>query len=129
MGTIQTSFAASQMMGLPLGVFLSNRWGWHAPFIMIFALVTPWLFEVAHVVIEVALYPFALSLFLLCVHRAAGKPKWRTSEIIPIALALALLTYTYSIGRLLAPLLALGLVLFGRASVGQGSSLPGAPTA
>src|SRR4051794_35166230 len=35
MGTIQTAFAASQVMGLPVGVFLSNRWGWHAPFIMI----------------------------------------------------------------------------------------------
>jgi predicted MFS family arabinose efflux permease len=36
MGTVQTAFAASQVMGIPLGVFLSNRWGWHAPFIMIF---------------------------------------------------------------------------------------------
>jgi predicted MFS family arabinose efflux permease len=36
MGTVQTAFAASQVMGIPLGVFLSNRWGWHAPFLMIF---------------------------------------------------------------------------------------------
>jgi predicted MFS family arabinose efflux permease len=35
MGTIQTAFAASQVLGLPLGVFLSNHWGWHAPFLMI----------------------------------------------------------------------------------------------
>ena len=35
MGTVQTSFAASQVLGIPLGVFLSNRWGWHAPFLMI----------------------------------------------------------------------------------------------
>jgi predicted MFS family arabinose efflux permease len=41
MGTIQTSFAASQVMGLPLGVFLSNHWGWHAPFIMILAVGAP----------------------------------------------------------------------------------------
>ena len=41
MGTIQTSFAASQVMGLPLGVFLSNHWGWHAPFIMILAVGVP----------------------------------------------------------------------------------------
>ena len=41
MGTIQTSFAASQVMGLPLGVFLSNHWGWHAPFIMILVLGAP----------------------------------------------------------------------------------------
>jgi predicted MFS family arabinose efflux permease len=37
MGTVQSAFAASQVMGIPLGVFLSNRWGWHAPFLMIFA--------------------------------------------------------------------------------------------
>jgi predicted MFS family arabinose efflux permease len=41
MGTVQTAFAASQVMGLPLGVFLSNRWGWHAPFIMILAVGAP----------------------------------------------------------------------------------------
>jgi predicted MFS family arabinose efflux permease len=40
MGVIQTAFAASQVMGLPLGLVLSNRWGWHAPFIMIFAVAS-----------------------------------------------------------------------------------------
>jgi predicted MFS family arabinose efflux permease len=34
MGVIQTAFAASQVMGLPLGLYLSNRWNWHAPFLM-----------------------------------------------------------------------------------------------
>jgi predicted MFS family arabinose efflux permease len=38
MGVVQTSFAASQVMGLPVGLFLSNLWGWHAPFMMILAL-------------------------------------------------------------------------------------------
>ncbi len=37
MGTIQTAFAASQVLGLPLGLYLSNLWGWHAPFLMIVA--------------------------------------------------------------------------------------------
>jgi predicted MFS family arabinose efflux permease len=41
MGTVQTAFAASQVMGLPLGVFLSNLWGWHAAFIMILAVGAP----------------------------------------------------------------------------------------
>ncbi len=41
MGTIQTAFAASQVLGLPLGVYLSNRWGWHAPFIMILVVGAP----------------------------------------------------------------------------------------
>jgi predicted MFS family arabinose efflux permease len=35
MGTVQTAFAASQVMGVPLGVLLSNHWGWHAPFLLI----------------------------------------------------------------------------------------------
>jgi predicted MFS family arabinose efflux permease len=38
MGVIQTSFAASQIMGLPIGLLLANRWGWHAPFLMIVGL-------------------------------------------------------------------------------------------
>jgi predicted MFS family arabinose efflux permease len=40
MGVVQTSFAASQVMGIPLGLYLSNRWSWHAPFLMIFALAS-----------------------------------------------------------------------------------------
>jgi predicted MFS family arabinose efflux permease len=40
MGVVQTAFAASQVLGLPLGLMLSNLWGWHAPFIMIFAVGT-----------------------------------------------------------------------------------------
>jgi len=33
MGIIQTAFAASQVLGLPVGLYLSNHWGWHAPFL------------------------------------------------------------------------------------------------
>jgi predicted MFS family arabinose efflux permease len=40
MGVIQTAFAASQVLGLPIGLFLSNHWGWHAPFLLISALGT-----------------------------------------------------------------------------------------
>jgi predicted MFS family arabinose efflux permease len=41
MGTIQTAFAASQVMGLPMGFFLADHWGWHLPFIMILVLGAP----------------------------------------------------------------------------------------
>jgi predicted MFS family arabinose efflux permease len=34
MGVIQTAFAASQVLGLPVGLYLSNRWNWHAPFLV-----------------------------------------------------------------------------------------------
>jgi predicted MFS family arabinose efflux permease len=33
MGVIQTAFAASQILGLPFGIYLSNHWSWHVPFI------------------------------------------------------------------------------------------------
>lgn len=33
MGFIQTAFAASQVLGLPMGLYLSNNWGWHSPFL------------------------------------------------------------------------------------------------
>jgi predicted MFS family arabinose efflux permease len=33
LGAMQTAFAASQVLGLPAGVYLSNHWGWHAPFL------------------------------------------------------------------------------------------------
>ena len=40
MGTVQSSFAASQVMGIPVGLFLANRFGWHSPFLMIAGLGT-----------------------------------------------------------------------------------------
>jgi 4-amino-4-deoxy-L-arabinose transferase-like glycosyltransferase len=76
------------------------------------ALLTPWLFELSRVAFEVALYPLAVTLFLLCVQRAATKPKWTWLDVGYLTSTLVLLTYTYSIGRLFAPLLALGLVFF-----------------
>lgn len=35
MGFMQTAFAASQVLGLPLGIYLANNWGWHMPFLLI----------------------------------------------------------------------------------------------
>jgi predicted MFS family arabinose efflux permease len=35
MGVVQTAFAASQILGLPIGLYFANIWGWHAPFMMI----------------------------------------------------------------------------------------------
>jgi predicted MFS family arabinose efflux permease len=37
MGFVMTAFSASQILGIPLGLYLSNAWGWHAPFLMIAA--------------------------------------------------------------------------------------------
>jgi predicted MFS family arabinose efflux permease len=38
MGFVQTSFAASQVLGLPIGFYLATHLGWHAPFLMIVGL-------------------------------------------------------------------------------------------
>lgn len=52
MGILGTAFAASQVLGLPLGLMLSNRWDWHAPFWMIVGFAT-----VVGVIIAVKLKP------------------------------------------------------------------------
>lgn len=41
MGIVQTAFSASQILGIPVGLFASNHWGWHAPFIMIVSVSVP----------------------------------------------------------------------------------------
>jgi predicted MFS family arabinose efflux permease len=38
MGFVQTSFAASQVLGLPAGFYLATHLGWHTPFLLIVAL-------------------------------------------------------------------------------------------
>jgi predicted MFS family arabinose efflux permease len=35
MGVVQAAFAASNVLGLPIGLYLANRWSWHAPFYLI----------------------------------------------------------------------------------------------
>lgn len=38
MGFVQMAFAASQILGIPVGLYLANIWGWHAAFFMIVGL-------------------------------------------------------------------------------------------
>jgi predicted MFS family arabinose efflux permease len=35
MGFVQMGFGASQVLGVPIGLYLANIWGWQSPFIMI----------------------------------------------------------------------------------------------
>jgi predicted MFS family arabinose efflux permease len=41
MGIISTAFAASQVLGLPAGLFFANHWDWHMPFFAILAVAVP----------------------------------------------------------------------------------------
>jgi len=40
MGFMQMGFGASQVLGIPIGLYISNDWGWQAPFFMIVAFST-----------------------------------------------------------------------------------------
>ena len=83
-----------------------------ASLVAVSAALTPWLYENSRLVFEVALYPTLLLLFLLTLHRASQRERWNLSDSIPLTIELVLLTYSYSIGRLFVPLLALGLLFF-----------------
>jgi hypothetical protein len=76
------------------------------------ALLTPWLFEESRLVWDAHFVPMAVMLFLLAAYNAQKKEKWSWREVIVLAGSLALLTYGYFAGRVLAPLFALGLLFF-----------------
>ncbi len=102
------------LSGLLLGYLawqMTRRWV-AAAIITVVALLTPWLFESSRLVFEVAMYPALVALFLIVVWRASGKLRFGWADVLGLAALLGLLTYSYSIGRLLAPLLALGLAWF-----------------
>lgn len=76
------------------------------------AALTPWIFEISRLVFEVALLPALLALFLLLLGRTAKSDRWSPALCAGLGILLGLIVYTYSVGRLLAPLFALGLVFF-----------------
>jgi Dolichyl-phosphate-mannose-protein mannosyltransferase len=76
------------------------------------ALLTPWFFEGRGLLIEPQFVPMALASFLLTLYHVQKKERWSWLDVVMLAATLALVTYTYTIGRILAPLLALGLLLF-----------------
>ncbi len=72
MGLIQTAFSASQILGIPIGLYLANRWDWHAPFLMIVASSL-----VAGIIITVKMKPVDTHL-LNRVDRKALHHFWKT---------------------------------------------------
>ena len=110
------SVLAARMLSATAGLLAAlalGQLGWRltrkrevAFIVTLLALLTPWLFEMSRMVLEVALYPLVLGLFLLAAHKASTRPRWSLGQIACLAVSLTLVTYTYSIGRLLGPLLA-----------------------
>jgi predicted MFS family arabinose efflux permease len=59
MGFIQMGFGASQVLGIPVGLYLANAWGWHAPFLWVAAMAV-----IIAVMIAVKLQPLTNHLLL-----------------------------------------------------------------
>ena len=76
------------------------------------ALLTPWFFELGRLVFDAHLSVFTVVVFLLAVYRIQSKEMWDWRDIAMLAGALALVTYGCFAGRALAPLFAVGLLLF-----------------
>jgi len=76
------------------------------------ALLTPWLFELGRLVFDAHLSAFTVIVFLLAAYRIQSKEIWNWRDIAIVAGGLAFVTYGYFAGRMLAPLLALGLLFF-----------------
>lgn len=108
--SVTIGFILSLGLGLLARNVTGNRWaGW---IVAGTALLTPWLLEVSRLVFEVVLFPFLLVAFLLLLRRVHAKATWSVAEMVGLALLLGLLTYAYTIGRLLGPMFAFGLILF-----------------
>lgn len=76
------------------------------------ALLTPWFFEGRGLVLEHQFVPLALALFLLAVYHVQKKERWEWRDVAMLAATLAAVTYCFTTGRVLGPLLALGLLFF-----------------
>jgi 4-amino-4-deoxy-L-arabinose transferase-like glycosyltransferase len=80
--------------------------------VVVLAGLTPWLFELGRVALEVSTQPLLITLLLLSLHRAWRRRTWTRREGVLAGLLLGLLLYSYTGNRLLAPLLAAALVVF-----------------
>jgi hypothetical protein len=74
--------------------------------------LTPWLYELGGTAYETIIEPLSLVLVLLAVDWAYRSQHRSLARAVPVALALAAVAYSYAAGRLLAPLLAVALLVF-----------------
>ena len=113
-GARLVSATAGLLAAVLFGVLAAQLARRRAVGLMVFliAALTPWLFEVSRLVFEVALLPPILGLFLLLLQHAAKRTQWSAPSAVGLGVLLGLMVYTYSVGRLLAVLLALGLAFF-----------------
>jgi len=101
---------AAILLGLLAARITRRRWAGLLVFVVV--LLTPWMFEISRLVFEVSIFPALLSGFLLLLYEASRREVWSWRIAAGLGVLLGLMTYTYAIGRLLAPLFALGLGFF-----------------
>ena len=80
--------------------------------VMVFAGVTPWLFELGRVALEVSTQPLLVTVLLLSLATIWQTQRWTVSRGLGIGVILGLLLYSYTGSRLLAPLFAGALLVF-----------------
>ena len=91
MGYMQMGFGASQVLGIPISLYIANHWGWQSPFLMIVGLaITIWL------TILVKLQPVTKHLELKT-EKTAVTHLWHTLKLAK-----------YRVGFLMTALLSLG---------------------
>jgi hypothetical protein len=76
------------------------------------ALLTPWLFEDGRLAWDLHFTAFTVVVFLLAAYLIQSKETWNWKDIAIVAGSLAVVTYGYASGRILAPSFALGLLFF-----------------
>jgi predicted MFS family arabinose efflux permease len=88
MGVISTAFAASQVLGLPVGLYLTSHWDWHAPFLAIVAIGVP-----AGILIMIFMRPVVGHLALKQEHSAlrhlintVSEPRYRLAFLLVMLL-------------------------------------------
>jgi predicted MFS family arabinose efflux permease len=72
MGFVQLGFGASQVLGIPIGIYVANAWGWESPFLM-----TAGLAFIIAIIILVKLKPVTQHLLVQHDHSAL-QHLWRT---------------------------------------------------
>src|SRR5205085_5061537 len=72
MGFIQMGFGASQVLGIPISLYIANHWGWQSPFLMIVGLAT-----VIWLAVMLKLHPVTKHLELKT-EKTAIKHLWHT---------------------------------------------------
>jgi dolichyl-phosphate-mannose-protein mannosyltransferase len=99
---------------LLLGLLARRVSGRTAIGVIIFVLagITPWLFELGRVALEIATQPLLVTLLLLALERTWRRKSWTIPEGLVVGAVLGLLLYSYTGSRLLAPLLAAALAVF-----------------